>query len=128
VSTTAIEPRIHAWLHEVAENAGCSLEQAERFRMAVARRLEKGAQEYGDKDYRERPFLELLAEAAEETSDLPGWLSIALEGVAHDPEGRPEQIVHHVERILTEAAARAVEQRHLLELADELWKEYEPRG
>lgn len=128
MSGTAVDLRIHHWLHGVAVKAGYTGEDAERFRAAVARRLHKGGQEYGDEAFLERPFAELLAEAEEETADCPGWLSIAVEGLQADSEGRPEEIVAHVDRILVEAAAKAVEARHLVLLAGQLWEEYAPDG
>lgn len=68
---------IRAWVADVcrvAQLSGLADEMGDR----VIARLEKGAREYGPESYRERGLDGVLAEAAEEGVDIPGWLTRAV--------------------------------------------------
>ena len=115
------------FLREVIEGAGFTdPAEANGFAQQVSARLAKGAAEYGDAS-KDRPVSELLAEAAEEGADIPGWCIQVLERIERDPEGHNELEVEHFKAMVLSANIHALKAWQELRLAALFWGPSEPK-
>jgi len=97
------------WCRQVSRRAGL-IGHADEFAAAVFRRLEKGAREYGETGYLERPLEELLGEPHEEAEDTVAWSILIAERLYSDERnGRIDSESAQLIRLhLHEACAKAV--------------------
>ena len=97
-------------------------EKANRFIERVRTRLRKGATEYGDLAFRDKPITELISEAKEEGEDVPAWLALASQ-VLEDDEALSETDREHMMRYLIAASAAALEVWSILDQAAEFYED-----
>ncbi|MGH2954681.1 MAG: hypothetical protein ACRD2Z_03280 [Thermoanaerobaculia bacterium] len=100
-----------------------SVDDTREYFEAVAARLRKGAEEYGENGFASRSFADLVCEAREEGEDFPGWLSLAINVLEAEAGGMRAEVVCQIENILVEAAAQVAGAWKLADLALELYEE-----
>jgi hypothetical protein len=86
---------VNAFLDAVAKRGA---RVTPEFRLRVAARLAKGAEEYGDSAH-DRPLADVVAEIREEAEDIGGWGDRAWThpGLAALPEPRRSRVRQHLE-------------------------------